>query len=135
MEKMVISQAERRPVLSLWSDANFSGRNLRFRGNLGVRSLIVFNYNDVLSSLRFLGTPQSTLVLFQDINYQGNRRVFRGSVNVSFLSNFNDVTSSFIISRRRLSNAEINQIQNRGRAPINFAEVLSNGGVTGARNQ
>jgi hypothetical protein len=112
------------PRLTLWSDANFSGRRLRFRGNLGVRSLVDFNFNDVLSSFDFVGTANSTLVLFSDINYQGNRRVFRGPTEVSFLSGFNDVTSSFVMSRRRLSEAEINRIQNRGSAPNNFAEIL-----------
>jgi hypothetical protein len=130
MKKVIPTQQSRLPILSLWSDADFSGRRLRFRGNLGVRSLVVFNFNDVLSSFQFIGRDQSTLVLFQDINYQGNRRVFRGSVDEDFLSNFNDVTSSFIISRNRLSNSDINRIQNRGTAPSNFAEVLTNGSTT-----
>ncbi|TNJ63870.1 hypothetical protein FE784_23655 [Paenibacillus hemerocallicola] len=112
------------PRLTLWSDANFSGRRLSFRGNLGVRSLVDFNFNDVLSSFTIVGGANITLVLFSDINYQGNRRVFRGPTDVSFLNGFNDVTSSFVMSRRRLSNAEINRIQNRNSAPNNFAEVL-----------
>jgi hypothetical protein len=127
MKKLIPTQQSRLPFLAIWSDADFSGRRLRFRGNLGVRSLVVFNFNDVLSSFQFIGRDQSTLVLFQDINYQGNRRVFRGSFDVDFLSNFNDITSSFIISRNRLSNSDINRIQNRGTAPSNFAEVLNNG--------
>jgi hypothetical protein len=129
IEKPVtISQTQRLPLLTLWSDANFSGNRLRFRGNLGVRSLIVFNFNDVLSSFRFMApSQQSTLVLFQDVNYQGNRRVFRGPTSVAFLSNFNDVTSSFIMSRRRLSTTEINRIQRTGMVPNGFAEVLGNG--------
>ncbi|MEX2460146.1 MAG: hypothetical protein WD469_02385 [Paenibacillaceae bacterium] len=129
MEKVVIRQQESRPVLTLWSDANFMGKFLRFRGNLGVRSLIVFNFNDVLSSFRFTGNSASTLVLFRDVNYKGSRRVFRGPINVNFLSNFNDVTSSFIISRNRLSSSDINRIQNRGTAPNNFGEVINSGGV------
>lgn len=117
------------PRLSLWSDANFQGRRLRFRGNLGVRSLVVFNFNDVLSSFEFTGRSTSTLVLFENVNYQGERRVFRGSTEVAFLNNFNDRASSFIISRGRLTNAQIDRIQNRGSAPDNFAEVLENGTV------
>ncbi|WP_438349320.1 hypothetical protein ACP8HI_01090 [Paenibacillus sp. FA6] len=128
MEKVIPNQQSRLPMLSLWSDNDFSGRRLRFRGNLGVRSLEVFNFNDALSSFRFEGRNQSTLVLFEDINYQGSRRVFRGSdVERDSLGNFNDRTSSFIISRNRLSNSDINRIQNRGTAPSNFAEVLSDG--------
>jgi hypothetical protein len=118
------------PRLSLWSDANFRGRRLRFRGNLGVRSLVVFNYNDVLSSFRFEGNNNSTLVLWRDINYQGPRRVFRGATEIALLSNFNDEASSFVMSRGRLSNAAINRIENRGSAPNNFAEVLANGTVS-----
>ncbi|MEF3306821.1 hypothetical protein [Paenibacillus sp. GYB003] len=118
------------PRLSIWADANFSGRRLRFRGNLGVRSLVVFNFNDLLSSFDFTGRAGSTLVLFENINYQGQRRVFRGSTEVSFLSDFNDRTSSFIISRGRLTNAQIDRIQRRGSAPDNFAEVLANGTVS-----
>jgi hypothetical protein len=134
IEKPVtISQTQRLPLLTLWSDANFSGNRLRFRGNLGVRSLIVFNFNDVLSSFRFMATSQSTLVLFQDVNYQGNRRVFRGPTSVAFLSNFNDITSSFVMSRRRLSTTEIDRIQRTGMVPNGFAEVLGNGVMTGRK--
>jgi len=124
-KKAVIKQTL--PQLSMWSDADFSGNRLRFRGNLGVRNLVPFGFNDVLSSFRFVGNRNSTLVLFEDVDYQGERRVFRGSVNENFLRNFNDTVSSFIMSRRRLSNDEIRRIQNRRRAPENFAEVLSRG--------
>ena len=113
------------PRLTLWSDADFSGNRLRFRGNLGVRNLVTFGFNDVLSSFRFEGNRNSTLVLFEDINYQGSRRVFRGPINENFLSDFNDTVSSFVMSRRRLSNDEIRRIQRRRMAPDNFAEVLS----------
>ena len=113
------------PRLTMWSDADFSGNRLRFRGNLGVRNLVTFGFNDVLSSFRFEGNRNSTLVLFEDINYQGSRRVFRGPINENFLSDFNDRASSFVMSRRRLSNDEIRRIQRRSMAPDNFAEVLS----------
>ena len=125
LKKVVIKQTL--PQLTMWSDANFSGNRLRFRGNLGVRNLVTFGFNDVLSSFEFVGNDNSTLVLFEDINYQGARKVFRGSQNVSFLSDFNDTVSSFIISRRRLSNDEIRRIQRRSSAPDNFAEVLIKG--------
>lgn len=125
LKKVVIKQTL--PQLTMWSDANFSGNRLRFRGNLGVRNLVTFGFNDVLSSFEFLGNDNSTLVLFEDINYQGSRKVFRGSQNVSFLSDFNDTVSSFIISRRRLSNDDIKRIQRRSAAPDNFAEVLVRG--------
>ncbi|MDF2815157.1 MAG: hypothetical protein K0Q81_1357 [Paenibacillus sp.] len=131
MRRRVLSSATRKvvtkqllPRLTIWSDANFSGRRLVFRGNLGVRNLVEFNFNDVLSSFSFIGNANITLVLFSDANYQGNRRVFRGPIDVSFLNNFNDVTSSFVMSRRRLSTQQINRIQNRGSAPNNFAEVF-----------
>ncbi|CAG7644751.1 hypothetical protein ACFQI7_24795 [Paenibacillus allorhizosphaerae] len=127
VRKAVITQTL--PQLTLWSDNEQRGRRLRFRGNLGVRSLVIFNFNDVLSSFVLTGNRNSTLVLFQDINYQGPRRVFRGSIEVDSLPDFNDQTSSFILSRRRLSNAEIDRIQRRRVAPENFAEVLGNGTV------
>lgn len=128
--KAVIRQ-ERRPVLTLFADANFLGRFLRFRGNLGVRALSVFNFNDILSSFRLSGNSASTLVLFADDNYKGARRVFRGPISdVSFLTDFNDVTSSFILSRNRLSNSDINRIQNEGVAPANFGEVINSGTIT-----
>ncbi|QGQ94926.1 hypothetical protein EHS13_08555 [Paenibacillus psychroresistens] len=133
LKKAVIRQ-ERRPVLTLFADSNFVGRFLRFRGNLGVRSLSVFNFNDLLSSFRLSGNSSSTLVLFADDNYQGNRRIFRGPINdVSFLSGFNDVTSSFILSRNRLSNSDIDDIQDEAVAPANFGEVINNGTVTSKR--
>ncbi|GIP41203.1 hypothetical protein J31TS4_44830 [Paenibacillus sp. J31TS4] len=115
------------PRLTLWADANFSGRRLRFRGNLGVRNLVEFNFNDVLSSFEFEDGGRSTLVLFADINYQGDRRVFHGPQDVAFLSDFNDVTSSFVMSRRRLSSREIDRIQRSARVPSGFAEVLRSG--------
>lgn len=125
MKKAIITQ--NRPVLTIWADANFTGRVLRFRGNLGVRSLSVFNFNDILSSFTFTGNSRSTLVLFEDINYQGRRRIFRGPNSVSFLSDFNDTVSSFIISRDRLSRDDIDDIQDDGEAPNRFGEVLPSG--------
>ncbi|UJF35639.1 peptidase inhibitor family I36 protein [Paenibacillus hexagrammi] len=127
VRKAVITQTL--PTLVLWENNNQTGRRLRFRGNLGVRTLVIFNFNDLLSSFVFTGNRNSTLVLFRDINYQGPRRVFRGSIEVDSLPDFNDQTSSFIMSRRRLTNAEIDDIQARRVAPENFAEVLGNGTV------
>lgn len=123
MKKRAVIQ-QRLPRLTLWSDANYSGDRLRFRGNLGVRNLVTFGFNDVLSSFEFAGNSQSTLVLFEDINYQGKRKVYRGSINKSFLQDFNDTASSFIMSKKRLSNDDIKRIQRRAAAPGDFAEVM-----------
>ncbi|WNQ11356.1 hypothetical protein MJA45_27790 [Paenibacillus aurantius] len=117
------------PRLTLWADANFMGTRLRFRGNLGVRDLRVLSFNDVLSSFNLEGRRETTLVLFQDINYKGSRRVFRGAQAVALLSDFNDLTSSFVVSLRRLSTSQINRIQRLGAAPFGFAEVLPDGVV------
>lgn len=109
--------------LTLWSGNNFTGRRIVFRrGGVAVRDLGAFRFNNVLSSFRLRNIVQSsqvTLVLFSRINFQGSFRVFRGSQNVANLSNlnFNNVTSSFILVGRDLTNAQIAQIQSSGRPP------------------
>ncbi len=107
--------------LALWSGTNFSGRRILFRrGGVAVRDLGAFRFNNALSSFRLRNVVQSsqvTLVLFSGINFQGSFRVFRGSQNVSNLGNFNNVTSSFILVGRNLTNSEISQIQNTGTPP------------------
>jgi len=103
--------------LALWSGINFTGRRILFRrGGVAVRDLRAFRFNDVLSSFRLRNVVQSaqvTLVLFSRINFQGSFRVFRGSQNVANLGNFNfnNVTSSFILVGRNLTNTEISLIQ------------------------
>lgn len=109
--------------LVLWSGINFTGRRIVFRrGGVAVRDLGAFRFDNVLSSFRLRNVVQRsqvTLVLFSQINFQGSFRVFRGSQNVANLSNFNfnNVTSSFILVGRDLTNSEINQIQSSGRPP------------------
>ncbi|WP_054957286.1 hypothetical protein [Paenibacillus dakarensis] len=107
--------------LALWSDTNFSGRRILFRrGGVAVRDLGAFRFNNALSSFRLRNVVQSnqvTLVLFSRINFQGSFRVFRGSQNVANLGNFDNVTSSFILVGRNLTNSEISQIQSTGRPP------------------
>ncbi|MGN7358463.1 hypothetical protein ACTHPF_13450 [Paenibacillus sp. SAF-054] len=103
--------------LALWSGNNFTGRRILFRrGGIAVRDLGAFRFDNVLSSFRLRNVVQSnqvTLVLFSGINFQGSFRVFRGSQNVANLSNFNfnNVTSSFILVGRNLTNAQIALIQ------------------------
>lgn len=107
--------------LALWSGTNFSGRRILFRrGGVAVRDLGAFRFNNALSSFRLRNIVQSsqvTLVLFSGTNFQGSFRVFRGSQNVANLGNFNNVTSSFILVGRNLTNSEIAQIQNTARPP------------------
>jgi hypothetical protein len=109
--------------LALWSGINFSGRRILFRrGGVAVRDLRAFRFNNILSSFRLRNVVQSsqvTLVLFSRINFQGSFRVFRGSQSVANLGNlnFNNVTSSFILIGRNLTNSEISQIQSTGRPP------------------
>lgn len=112
--------------LALWSNINFSGRRILFRRRgVAVRDLGAFRFNNVLSSFQLLNVvrrSQVTLVLFSNINFQGSFRVFRGSQNVADLRNFNfnDVTSSFILVDRNLTNAEISRIQRTGTPPRNI---------------
>lgn len=109
--------------LALWSGNNFTGRRIQFRrGGVAVRDLGAFRFDNVLSSFRLRNVVQSsqvTLVLFSRINFQGSFRVFRGSQNVANLSNFNfnNVTSSFILVGRNLTNSEISRIQSTGTPP------------------
>ncbi|MFG1731070.1 hypothetical protein PAEVO_32010 [Paenibacillus sp. GM2FR] len=109
--------------LALWSGTNFSVRRILFRrGGVAVRDLGAFRFDNVLSSFRLRNVAQSseiTLVLFSRINFQGAFRVFRGSQNVANLANFNfnNVTSSFIVVGRNLTDAEISQIQRTARPP------------------
>lgn len=115
--------ANRNVRLALWSGNNFSVRRILFRrGGVAVRDLGAFRFNNALSSFRLRNTAQSsqvTLVLFSGINFQGSFRVFRGSQNVANLSNFNfnNVTSSFIVVGRNLTDNQIAQIQNTSTPP------------------
>jgi hypothetical protein len=64
-------------------------------------------------------SSQVTLVLFSRINFQGSFRVFRGNRNVSNLSqnNFNNLTSSFILVGRNLTDSEISRIRRTATPP------------------
>lgn len=107
--------------LALWSGPNFSVRRILFRrGGVAVRDLGAFRFDNILSSFRLRNVVESsqvTLVLFSRINFQGSFRVFRGSQNVANLGNFDNITSSFILVGRNLTDAEISQIQSTGRPP------------------
>ncbi|KON98600.1 hypothetical protein AF333_17780 [Aneurinibacillus migulanus] len=116
------------PTVSLFADPNFAGRRLRFRGNIGVRNLLdAFNFNDVLSSFELDG-DDVTLVLFENVNYGGRPVVFRTARDVANLGvanlNFDNMTSSFVMVNRLLTDAEITAIQENARAPRGVAEVL-----------
>ncbi|MGM1048832.1 hypothetical protein SAMN05661091_3525 [Paenibacillus uliginis N3/975] len=115
--------ANRDVRLALWSDTFFSGRRILFRrGGVAVRDLGAFRFDNVLSSFRLRNVverSQVTLVLFSRTNFQGTFRVFRGSQNVANLGNlgFDNVTSSFILVGRNLTDSEISRIQSTGRPP------------------
>ncbi|HEY2491898.1 MAG TPA: hypothetical protein VGI33_03085 [Paenibacillus sp.] len=109
--------------LSLFSGLNFTGRRIIFRrGGIAVRDLGAFRFDNLLSSFRVrnvVNRAEVTLVLFSRINFQGSFRVFRGNTNVSDLRNesFDNVTSSFILVSRNLTNSQIREIQRSGNAP------------------
>jgi hypothetical protein len=126
-----ISQVRGRGLrLELFQDINFEGRRIVFDGGeVAVRDLRAFQFNDALSSFRVRNNVQRnrlTLVLFEDINYQGAFRVFRGSQNVSNLVNlgFNDQASSFVLVDERITNQRIQQIQELMRAPTRVLEIF-----------
>jgi hypothetical protein len=116
--------------LELFEDINFMGRRIVFRGGeVAVRDARALAFNDLLSSFRLrnrINPNRVTLVLFQDINYQGDFRVFRGSQDVADLRtrNFNDEMSSLVLVARRLTDAQIRDIQNRMRAPQGVVEIF-----------
>lgn len=103
--------------LTLFSGANYTGRQIQFRhGEVAVRNLGAFQFNNELTSFRLrniVNPHEVTLVLFSRNNFHGNIRVFRGYQNIANLANhnFNNVASSFILVRCRLSDQQIRQIQ------------------------
>ncbi len=109
--------------LSLWSGINFTGRRIQLRrGGVAVRDLGAFRFDNELSSFRLrnvVDQDEVTLVLFSLTNFRGFFRVFRGTQSVANLGtlNFNNVTSSFILVGRRLTNAQIEQIRSTGVPP------------------
>jgi hypothetical protein len=109
--------------LSLFSANNFTGRRIRLtRGGAAVRNMGAFRFDNELSSFRLqnvVNPAQVTLILFANTNFRGPFRVFRGSQNVARLGPlmFNNVTSSFIVVGRILTNAQINQIRSTGTPP------------------
>ncbi|AJS57307.1 hypothetical protein [Paenibacillus sp. IHBB 10380] len=115
--------ADRDLRLSLFSGLNFTGRRIIFRrGGVAVRDLGAFRFDNLLSSFRVrnvVNRSEVTLVLFSRINFQGSFRVFRGNTNVADLRNerFDNVTSSFILVSRNLTNSQIREIQTSRNAP------------------
>ncbi|MGF7048181.1 hypothetical protein J2T13_002688 [Paenibacillus sp. DS2015] len=109
--------------LALFAGTNFNGRRIVFRrGGVAVRDLGAFRFDDLLSSFRVrnvVNRSEVTLVLFSRINFRGDFRVFRGNTNVANLRNqgFDNVTSSFILVGRNLTNQQIREIQNTGNPP------------------
>lgn len=115
--------ANRNVRLVLWSLNNFRGRRILIRrGGVAARDLGAFRFNNALSSFRLsnvVNANEVTLVLFSRTNFRGSFRVFRGTRSVANLSttNFNNVTSSFILVGRVLTDAQINQIRRTGTPP------------------
>lgn len=113
--------------LQLFSGNNFTNRRIVLRrGGVAVRDLGAFRFDNVLSSFRLRNdsiTDSVTLVLFSRINFQGSIRIFRGSQNVSNLGSFNNLTSSFILVGRDLTNSEIQRIQSTGNPPRDILVV------------
>jgi hypothetical protein len=121
--------ANRDVRLVLWSLNNFSGRRILIRrGGVAARDLGAFRFDNQLSSFRLrnvVNASEVTLVLFSRTNFRGTFRVFRGSQSIANLSNnnFNNVTSSFILVGRILTDTQINQIRST-RIPPNDIVII-----------
>jgi hypothetical protein len=122
MMKAIISQVF--PRLFLFRDENYRGRRFVLRGNVGVRNL-ERSFGDIESLRFFSPNSNATLVLFSGRNFRGNFRVFRGTTNIADLDDIisgND-PDSLIISRSRLTLAQIRTIRRTGRLPEGFRTI------------
>lgn len=115
--------------LELFSDVDFKGSRLIFdSGEVAIRDMRLFNYNDVLSSFSIRNSVDRnnvSLVLFEHINYQGRFQIFRGSRSIANLVDrgFNDLTSSLVFVARRISNSRVRQIQKEAEPPGGVLEI------------
>lgn len=113
--------------LFVWDNANFTGRNIIFEGGeVAVRDMRVFQFNDAISSLQVVNNAVSsrvTLLLFEDIEYRGRVRIIRGSQNLTSLGNFDNLTSSFVLVARRLNDRQIQNIRRLNRPPTGVVEI------------
>lgn len=122
MNKATISQVF--PRLFLYRDENFAGRRFVWRGNVGLRNLDRL-YDDIESLRFFSPNSNATLVLFSRRNFRGAFRIFRGTTNLADLDdivNGND-PESLIISRSRLTAAQVRNIRRTGTLPSGFRTV------------
>jgi hypothetical protein len=121
--------ANRDVRLVLWSLNNFRGRRILIRrGGVAARDLGAFRFDNQLSSFRLrnvVNASEVTLILFSRTNFRGTFRVFRGSQSIANLSNnnFNNVTSSFILVGRILTDTQINRIRST-RVPPNDIVII-----------
>jgi hypothetical protein len=122
--KASVSQQVVFPRLFLYSEENFRGRRFVWRGNVGIRNLDRL-YDDIESLRFFSPNANATLVLFDRPNFRGNFRVFRGTTNLRDLDDIigGEDPDSLIISRARLTLAQIRQIRRTGNLPPGFRTV------------
>lgn len=113
--------------LALFSGTNFTGRRILFRrGGVAIRDARALRFNGELSSFRLqniVDSQEVTLVLWSRTNFRGVRRVFRGSISVANLGNYDNRMSSLVLVGRRLTNAQINNIQNTNIPPRDILVV------------
>lgn len=112
------------PRLALFRNEFYRGRRFVVRGNVGIRNL-ERSFGEI-ESLRFFSTnPNATLVLFSERNFRGRIRVFRGNTNIGDLDDIirGEEPESLISSNRRLTRAQIREIQNTGVLPNGFRRI------------
>jgi hypothetical protein len=122
--KATISQQVVYPRLFLYSEENYRGRRFVWRGNLGIRNL-ERRYDDIESLRFFSPSSNATLVLFDRPNFRGNFRVFRGTTNLRDLDDIirGEEPDSLIISRSRLTLAQIRDIRRTGNLPSGYRTI------------
>jgi len=124
MEEIVTISQEVFPRLFLYRDENFRGRRFVWRGNVGLANLDRL-YDDIESLRFFSPSANATLVLFTRPNFRGNFRIFRGTRNIADLDDIigGDDPESLIISRSRLTVAQVRNIRSTGNLPAGFRRV------------
>lgn len=105
------------PRLALFSEENFRGRRIVFRGSIAIRN--IERIFDEPESLRFRSNGRgATLVLFSRNNFRGRFRIIRVSRNIADLENaLGFEVNSIIMSSTRLTLEEIRLIRRTGRLP------------------
>ncbi|USB33650.1 hypothetical protein [Paenibacillus sp. YPG26] len=111
------------PRLALFSEEDFRGRRIVFRGSVAIRN--IERIFDEPESLRFRSNGRgATLVLFSRSNFRGRFRVIRTSRSIADLERtLGFEVNSIILSSNRLTLEEIRLIRRTGNLPGGFLVI------------